>query len=76
MPAKSKWIGYDKALHLIVGVVLYVGLQDMLPVFLLAVLKECIDEIKYKGFDYKDLFVTVFGGVIGIVLVNYLGYFQ
>jgi hypothetical protein len=35
----------------------------MLVVFVAAAGKELIDEIRYGGFDYKDLIATLLGGL-------------
>jgi hypothetical protein len=62
----------DKANHIVYGFVIYYianlflnPFSSLTVVLLFALGKEVLDQIKYKGFDYKDLAVTM---IIPIVL--------
>jgi hypothetical protein len=43
----------------------------MLVVLVAAAGKELIDEIRYGGFDYKDLIATLLGGLFTYLLWNF-----
>lgn len=69
-------IPIDKANHFIYGFFIYVlsnyFLNDLYSigiVFLIALGKEIKDQIVYKGFDYKDLLVTM----IPSIILHFLG---
>jgi len=64
-------IPIDKANHFIYGFFIYVlsnyfinDLYSIGIVFLFALGKEIRDEIVYKGFDYKDLLMTITPAII------------
>jgi len=64
-------IPLDKANHFIYGFSTYVlsnivlnDLYSLLIVVLFALGKEIRDQIVYKGFDYKDLLVTIIPAII------------
>lgn len=52
----------DKALHFIAGILIYGFMGEMLFVIAAAVGKEIYDHVKYKGWDWKDMFATIAGG--------------
>lgn len=58
-------IPHDKLLHSFYGTIVYILLSYINPsiaiaaVFILAISKEIYDEIKYGGFDYKDIIATI-----------------
>lgn len=61
----------DKANHFIYGFVIFIISQYFLNdlcsigiVFLFAIGKEIKDQIFYKGFDYKDILVTITPSII------------
>jgi hypothetical protein len=61
----------DKANHFIYGFVIFIISQYFLNdlcsigiVFLFAIGKEIKDQIVYKGFDYKDILVTITPSII------------
>ncbi|MBO7314424.1 MAG: hypothetical protein J6U49_02040 [Alistipes sp.] len=64
-------IAIDKWLHFIFGIVIAAVsffLLDMkaciAPVIVAAIVKECIDEVRYGGADLADFAYTVAGGAI------------
>ena len=64
-------IAIDKWLHFICGIVIaavFFFLFDMkaciAPVIVAAIVKECIDELRYGGADLADFAYTVVGGAI------------
>ncbi len=64
-------ISLDKANHFIYGFLIFIITQFFLNdylsfgiVFLFALGKEVKDQIVYKGFDYKDLIVTLLPSII------------
>lgn len=68
---KLSLIPIDKANHFIYGFVIFVLSQYFLNdyysfgiVFLFAIGKEIKDQIVYKGFDFKDLLITIFPSVL------------
>ena len=69
-------IKIDKILHFIAGFTIYkVGniftdkmIQLFFLVIVIAFLKELYDDLKYGGFDNKDLFVTILGGIIASLI--------
>lgn len=68
---KLPLIPLDKANHFIYGFFIYIlsnivlnDLYSLLIVILFALGKEIKDQIVYKGFDYKDLLVTIIPAVI------------
>ena len=62
---KLALIPNDKLLHSFYGTILYVivscidSLWALIIVIITAVLKELYDEVKYGGFDYKDIIATI-----------------
>jgi hypothetical protein len=77
---KLPLIPLDKANHFIYGFFIYVlsncFLNDLYSigiVFLFALGKEIKDQIVYKGFDYKDLLITLLPGII-LTLTNLITY--
>ena len=77
---KLPLIPLDKANHFIYGFFIYVlsncFLNDLYSigiVFLFALGKEIKDQIDYKGFDYKDLLITLLPGII-LTLTNLITY--
>ena len=64
-------IQHDKLLHSFYGTVIYLLLSlfspivAILTVIFVAIAKEIYDEVKYGGFDWKDLVATI---VIPLVL--------
>ena len=58
-------IPHDKLLHSFYGVLIYVVASLVNPIFgiiavvVIAVAKEAYDEIRYGGFDWKDIIATV-----------------
>jgi len=66
-------IAYDKAMHFIVGVVIYALLHFINPIVALIVVavvgavKEIFDGFGYGTPEAKDFFYTVLGGVTGFV---------
>lgn len=63
----SRWFSYDKALHLVAGFFIdaHFGAVAMIAS---AIGKEIWDEYDYRRFDYKDLIVTIIGGLISLVI--------
>lgn len=68
---KLPLIPIDKANHFIYGLIIFILAQLFLNdyysfgiVFLFAIGKEIKDQIVYKGFDYKDLLVTLLPSII------------
>jgi hypothetical protein len=68
---KLPLIPLDKANHFIYGFSIYVlsnivlnDLYSLLIVVLFALGKEIRDQIVYKGFDYKDLLITIIPAII------------
>ena len=64
-------IPIDKANHFIYGFFIYIlsnllvnSVYSLIVVFVFALGKEIKDQIVYKGFDYKDLLVTIIPAVI------------
>ena len=77
---KLPLIPLDKANHFIYGFVIFIllnivlnDLHSLLVVFIFAIGKEIKDQIVYKGFDYKDLLVTLLPGII-LTLTNLITY--
>jgi hypothetical protein len=69
---KLPLINQDKANHIVYGFVIYFisnlflnPFSSLTVVLFFALGKEVLDQIKYKGFDYKDLAVTM---IIPVVL--------
>ena len=70
--------GGDKIAHMLVGLVIGIisvfflqgSIYVLLPVAVAAVGKEIYDEISYGGFDFFDMFATLVGGWIGIMLTG------
>ncbi|MBQ0140643.1 MAG: hypothetical protein KBT36_15270, partial [Kurthia sp.] len=66
----------DKVAHLFVSYFLLTVFSLILPLwgaiilaFLFGLGKEIRDEIKHKGFDYKDLIADLIGIIIGVIYV-------
>ena len=66
-----KLIAQDKANHFVYGFLIFIISQYFLNdyfsfgiVFAFALGKEIKDQIVYKGFDYKDLLVTLLPSII------------
>jgi hypothetical protein len=62
---------FDKVLHFLFGILIMLLVAMFFPawvaflaVCLAALLKEVRDEIVYSGFDWRDLVITVGGGVL------------
>jgi hypothetical protein len=62
---------FDKVLHFTAGMIIMLRVAIFFPLWvaLLAVcvaalLKEVCDELAYGGFDWRDLVITVAGGVL------------
>lgn len=73
-------IPLDKANHFIYGFVIFIlsnivlnDVHSLLVVFIFAIGKEIKDQIIYKGFDYKDLLITLLPGII-LTLTNLISY--
>ena len=71
--------GQDKVLHLLVGFALGLigaisldGLYVLLPVIIFAVGKEVRDYLDYGKFDFYDMFLTLVGGWLGVMIVGLL----
>lgn len=69
--------GADKFCHFGAGFIIAVisfiflpGAWVLIPLVTAAVLKEAIDEYNYGGADFFDLFATILGGVIGIMIMG------
>jgi hypothetical protein len=67
-------IPQDKANHFIYGFIIYIlsnlflnAYASFSIVYLFALGKECYDEYYYKGFDVKDLIVTIIPAIILIL---------
>ena len=67
-------IPIDKANHFLYGFVIFILAQfifndfvSFIIVLLIALSKEIKDEIKYKGFDYKDLIATILPAILTIL---------
>ena len=56
--------GLDKVLHFVGGVLIYGFTGHMLFVIAAAVGKEAYDQVSYGGWDWKDLFATIAGGLL------------
>jgi hypothetical protein len=69
LAVNTKWTSRDKVYHLIGGLILFLIFQHLLPVIAIGLVKECVDEINYKGFDYKDLLATIAGGLLGLLFI-------
>lgn len=60
-----KYIPHDKALHLIIGMLIYTFISlinqhvAILITFMFGIGKEIFDEWNYNGGDYKDMLFTV-----------------
>ena len=58
-------IPHDKLLHSFYGTLIYAVVSVFNPILaiivtlIVAVSKEVMDEIKYKGFDWKDIIATI-----------------
>jgi len=74
--------GKDKVCHIIAGFIIsfvaalilskfipmyYVGLASLAIGILAGVVKEAIDQYRYKGADYFDFFATLMGAAAGTV---------
>ena len=66
----------DKVAHLFVSYFLLTIFSIVLPLwgaiilaFLFGLGKELYDQVKYKGFDYKDLIADLIGIIIGVIYV-------
>jgi hypothetical protein len=77
---KLPLIPLDKANHFIYGFVIFIlsnivlnDVHSLLVVFIFAIGKEIKDQIIYKGFDYKDLLITLLPGII-LTLTNLISY--
>jgi hypothetical protein len=73
-------IPLDKANDFIYGFVIFIlsnivlnDVHSLLVVFIFAIGKEIKDQIIYKGFDYKDLLITLLPGII-LTLTNLISY--
>ena len=55
--------GTDKFLHFVGGACVMAITNSWIILGIVAIGKEVYDQIIYKGFDIKDAFATVFGGV-------------
>lgn len=73
---KLPLIPLDKANHFIYGFVIFIlsnivlnDVHSLLVVFIFAIGKEIKDQIIYKGFDCKDLLITLLPGII-LTLTN------
>ena len=62
---------FDKVLHFTAGMIIMLGVAiffaswiAFLAVCVAAVLKEVRDEIVYRGADWRDLVITVAGGLL------------
>lgn len=64
---KSRWFSVDKMMHLVAGFFICIFFGPYIMT-LTAVGKEILDEYEYKGFDLKDLIVTLAGGFLGLIL--------
>ena len=69
-----EFLAHDKCLHFMFGLIVFVlsalFVQDEIALgitFLVALLKEIRDHVKYKGFDIADIIFTVIPAVILIV---------
>jgi hypothetical protein len=65
---------FDKVLHFTAGMLIMLLVAIFFPVWVAflavcaaALLKEVCDHIVYRGFDWRDLVVTVAGGVLAWV---------
>jgi hypothetical protein len=54
----------DKVLHFVGGILIFGFTGHMLFVIAAAVGKEAYDQVKYKGWDWRDLLVTINGGLV------------
>ena len=63
MPITTKRL--DKVLHFVVGILIYGFTGEMLFVIAAAVGKEAYDQVTYGGWDWRDLLVTINGGLVG-----------
>ena len=61
--------GTDKFLHFVGGACVMAITHSWIVLSIVAIGKEVYDQIIYKGFDIKDAFATVLGGVFGYFAV-------
>lgn len=71
---KLPLIPQDKANHIVYGFVIYFIANLFLNtyyslgiVIIFALSKEAIDQVKYKGFDWKDLVVTLIPAIMFLI---------
>jgi hypothetical protein len=62
---------FDKVLHFTVGMLIMLGVAIFFPAWVAflavcaaALLKEVRDEIVYRGADWRDLVITIAGGLL------------
>ena len=60
--------GLDKILHFVGGILIYGFTGHLVFVVAAAIGKEVYDQVKYKGWDWKDLFATIAGGILAFAV--------
>jgi hypothetical protein len=63
---KSRWLSSDKIMHLVAGFFISIFFGSCIMV-ITAIGKEILDEYEYKGFDLKDLIMTLVGGFLWVL---------
>ncbi len=76
-------IAKDKIYHFVAGLLIAVVVGfaiDPITAIGLAIaagiFKECYDDYRYGGFDWKDMVATWIGGFVGLGLVTLINYWR
>lgn len=75
----TKWVAADKQKHFLAGLLIMIvsnvifGLNAaMILVIVAAILKEIYDDYHTHKFDFKDIYYTVLGGMLGVLIIELL----